>query len=68
LLKFLNDRSNFKVRKSKIIVPVERSFHKEHTILSLAIQGMTNVKVFADRKTDRPKTICMHPRSFDTGA
>jgi hypothetical protein len=25
---------------------------------------MANVKVFADKQTDRPKTIC--PRSFDT--
>jgi hypothetical protein len=29
-------------------------------------KDMVNVKVFADRQTDRPKTIC--PLSFDTGA
>jgi hypothetical protein len=29
-------------------------------------KDMANVKDFADRQTNRPKTIC--PRSFDTGA
>jgi hypothetical protein len=29
-------------------------------------KDMVNVKVFADRQTDRPKIIC--PRSFDMGA
>jgi hypothetical protein len=28
-------------------------------------KDMANVKVFADRQTNRPKTIC--PQSFDTG-
>ena len=46
MFKFLKSRSNFKVKvsRSKILVPVERACHKEHTcnmkVPSLAIQKL----------------------------
>jgi hypothetical protein len=71
MLKFLKSGSNFKVKvtKSKILVQIERSCHKEHTYeipITCHSKDMANVKVFEDRQTDRPKTIC--PQSFDKGA
>jgi hypothetical protein len=67
----LKSRSKVKVRRSKILVPLESSCHKEYTyeiLITYHSKDMANVKVFADRQTnrqmDRPKTIC--PRSFNT--
>jgi hypothetical protein len=53
-LKFLKSGSNFKVkvRRSKILVPIKRSCHKEHTYeiwqpyITCHSKDMTNVKVF----------------------
>jgi hypothetical protein len=38
MLKILKSRSNVKVRRSTIVVPIEKSCHKEITALSLIIQ------------------------------
>jgi hypothetical protein len=55
---------------SKKIVPIESSCHNTHvkyeSPITYHLKDIANVKVFADKQTDRPKTIC--PRSFDTGA
>jgi hypothetical protein len=58
MLKFFKSRSNFKVktRRSSILVWVERSCHKEHTYespITYHSKDMANVKVFADRETNR---------------
>jgi TusA-related sulfurtransferase len=50
-LKFLKSGSNFKVKvtRSKIIVPIESSCHKEHTyeiLITYHSKYMANVKVF----------------------
>jgi hypothetical protein len=79
MLKFLKSGSNLKVKvtRSKIITPIERSCHKEHTNeipVTCHSKVMANVKVLADRQidrqtdrqTDRPKTICS--QSFDMEA
>jgi hypothetical protein len=57
MLKFLKSGSNFnvKVTRSKNLVPIESSCHKEHTYeipITYHLKDMTNVKVFADRQTD----------------
>jgi hypothetical protein len=57
MLKFLESRSNFKVkvRRSKLVVPIKRSCHKEYTYefpITYHSKDMTNVKVFADRQAD----------------
>jgi hypothetical protein len=65
MLKILKCRSNFKVRRSKIMTPIKRSYHKEYTYkipITYHSKGMASVEVFEER----PKTIC--PRSFNTGA
>jgi 3-deoxy-D-manno-octulosonic acid (KDO) 8-phosphate synthase len=60
MLKFLKSGSNFKVK-------VTRNIHMEYeSPITYHSKDMANVKVFVDRQTDRPKTIC--PRFFDTGA
>jgi hypothetical protein len=51
MLKFLKSGSNFKVkvRRSKILVPIERSYHKEHTYespITCHSKDMANVKGF----------------------
>jgi hypothetical protein len=38
MLKFLKSRSNIKVRRSKIMVPIERSCHRDMKALSLTIK------------------------------
>jgi hypothetical protein len=59
MLKFLKSRSNFKVRRSKIMVPIERSCQGTHIgnmkALSLTIQKMRPMWKFlqTDRQTDR---------------
>ena len=57
-----------KVKKKGLVI---RNTHvKYESPITYHSKDMANVKVFADRQTDkqtdRPKTIC--PRSFDTGA
>jgi hypothetical protein len=48
-------------------VLVIRNTHMKYEIpITWHSKDMANVKVFADRQTDRPKTMC--PRSFDMGA
>jgi hypothetical protein len=68
MLKFLKSGSNFKVTRSKSLVPIERNTHmKYESPITYHSKDMANVKVFEmDRQMDRPKTIC--PRSFDMGA
>jgi hypothetical protein len=51
VIKFYKCRSNFKVkvRRSKIMVPIERSCHKEHIYeipITFHSKDMANVKVF----------------------
>jgi hypothetical protein len=51
MLKFLKCSSNFKVkvRRSNILVPIERSCHKEYTYeipITYHSKDMANVKVF----------------------
>jgi hypothetical protein len=56
MLKFLKSGSNFKVKRSTILVPVERACHKEHTYeipITYHSKDMANVTVFADRQTNR---------------
>jgi hypothetical protein len=45
MLKFLKSRSNFKVKRSKILVPTERSCHKEYTY-EISSKDIANVKSF----------------------
>jgi hypothetical protein len=50
MLKVLKSGSNFKVTRSKILVTIERSCHKEHTYeipITYHSKDMANVKVFA---------------------
>jgi hypothetical protein len=54
--------SYFKVRKSKIMVPIERSCHKNthikyESLITYHSKDMANIKVFEDRQMDRLKTI-----------
>jgi hypothetical protein len=54
MLKFLNSGSNFKVKV--LMVPLECSCHKEYTYeipITYHLKDMANIKVFADRQTDR---------------
>jgi hypothetical protein len=72
MLKFLKSGSNFKVKvtRSKLLVPIERPCHKKHTYeipITYHSKDMANVKVFADRQTDRQAKNYM-PQSFHTGA
>jgi hypothetical protein len=49
MLKFLKSGPNFKVTRSKILVPIERSCHKEHTYeitITCHSKDKANVKVF----------------------
>jgi hypothetical protein len=51
MLKFLKSGSNFKVKvtRSKLLIPIERSRHKEHTYeipIPCHSKDMANVKVF----------------------
>jgi hypothetical protein len=52
MLKFLKSRSNVKVKvtRSKILVPIDMKYESRITYHS---KDMTNVKVFADKQTDR---------------
>jgi hypothetical protein len=61
MLKFLKSGLKFKVKvtRSKYLVPIDRSCHKEHTyqkyesLITCHSKDMANVKVFADRQTNR---------------
>jgi hypothetical protein len=53
MLKFLKSGSNFKVKvtRSKVMIPIKRSCHKEHTYelescITYHSKDMTNVKVY----------------------
>jgi hypothetical protein len=62
--------SNSKVRRLKIKVTIEVVSLGTHVKYEILItnhsRDMTNFKVFAERRMDRPKNICS--RSFDMGA
>ena len=52
------------------LVPPERSCHKVYSCKyegpnSYLLKDKTNVKAFAEKQTDRPKSLC--PRSIDAG-
>jgi hypothetical protein len=60
MLKFLKSGSNFKVKvtRSNILVPIERSCHKEHTYeiwkpYHLPFKRYGQCQSFADRQTSR---------------
>jgi hypothetical protein len=66
MLKFSKSGSNFKVKvtRSKNLVPLESSCHKEHTHeipITYHSKDMANVKVFADRQTDKQAKNYMPP-------
>jgi hypothetical protein len=66
MFKFLKSGSNIKVKvtMSKIMVPIERSCHKEHTYeipITYHSEDMANVKVFADRQTNGQAKNYMPP-------
>jgi hypothetical protein len=55
-LKFLKSKSNFKVKRSKILVLIQRNTHVKYTSpITYHSKDMANVKIFADKQTDRPK-------------
>jgi hypothetical protein len=51
MLKFLKSRPNFKVRRSKILISIERSCHEEYKYerpITYHLKDMANVKAFKD--------------------
>jgi hypothetical protein len=54
MLKISKIRSHFKVKRSKIMAPIERSCHKEYIYespITYHSKYMANVKVYADKQT-----------------